>query len=95
VIILDFAAPLTAAAEAQREGITTSLNFVREIGFDATGKSQQVNFTFEAVNSTGDRVLRRLSVPLLTIVPIPFITVSCVMESFSSPPLKSAPKRDE
>jgi hypothetical protein len=54
----------------------STINFVKSIGFDAEGKAIKMDFTFDAVNaSTGQRTERTLHVPILTMVPVPFLRV--------------------
>ncbi len=62
--------PLDAAIEAQARAAMSSVNFIRSIGFDDKGAVQNITFTAKK----GD-VESEITVPLLTIVPIPFIRI--------------------
>ena len=62
--------PLDAAIEAQARAAVSSVNFIRQIGFNEDGSVQNVTFTAKK----GD-VESEITVPLLTIVPIPFIRI--------------------
>jgi Protein of unknown function (DUF2589) len=62
--------PLDAAIEAQARAAMSSVNFIRSIGFDDAGAVQNITFTAKK----GD-VESEITVPLLTIVPIPFIRI--------------------
>ena len=62
--------PLDAAIEAQARAAMSSVNFIRQIGFDDKGAVQNISFT-----ATKGDVHSEITVPLLTIVPIPFIRI--------------------
>jgi len=62
--------PLDAAIEAQARAAMSSVGFIRSVGFDKNNKVVPVNFV---AKKGGDEV--SIDVPLLTIVPIPFIRI--------------------
>jgi hypothetical protein len=62
--------PLDAAIEAQGRAAMSSVNFIRAVGFNDDGSVNNVTFTAKK----GD-VDTTIEVPLLTIVPIPFIRI--------------------
>jgi len=62
--------PLDAAIEAQARAAMSSVSFIRSIGFDDKNKVIPVTF----VAKKGDNEIT-IDVPLLTIVPIPFIRI--------------------
>ena len=72
-------APLTAAIEAQAKAALTTVEFIRAVGFkkDAQDKDtgDLVNITFNYRTGPKDSDLMSLEVPLLTIVPIPFLRI--------------------
>jgi hypothetical protein len=86
---LDFASmiggPLNAVIKAQAQSAITSVDFIKTVGFDKDGKVEQVEFLYTKSvpakdaqgNPTGQFVdaKQKLSVPLLTMLPIPFIRV--------------------
>lgn len=84
-------APMTAAVEAQALAAQTSVDFIRSIGFEATddttsfGPVRQVEFTYSQrdVESGLDRTVT-LNVPLLTIVPIPYLRIDDMTIDFTS-----------
>jgi hypothetical protein len=62
---------------AQAQAVLTTMNFVQNIGFDPNGDVIHVDFVFNRTNaSTGEVQENSLSVPLLTLLPIPFLRVS-------------------
>jgi len=63
-------APLDAAIEAQSRAAVSSVNFIKSIGFDEKGKVQNITFTAKKGGTETE-----ITVPLLTIVPIPFIRI--------------------
>lgn len=63
-------APLDAAIEAQSRAAVSSVNFIKAIGFDEKGNVQTIKFTAKKGS-----VETEITVPLLTIVPIPFIRI--------------------
>lgn len=81
---LDFAnligGPLNAIVEAQAKSAIATANFIKQVGFklDKDGEIEgvnYVNFQFSRKDESGRAQDFKLSVPLLTMVPIPYITV--------------------
>jgi hypothetical protein len=75
--------PLTAAIDAQALAAQTTVNFIKAIGFeDVNGQLQTVTlvFTYEAANGA----FSRISVPLLLVIPIPFIVIETVDIQFKA-----------
>jgi hypothetical protein len=86
---LDFSAmiggPLNAVIKAQAQSAITSVDFIKTVGFDKDGKVEQVEFNYDKLvpekdaqgNPTGKQIeaKHKLSVPLLTMLPIPFIRI--------------------
>lgn len=62
--------PLDAAIEAQGRAAMSSVNFIRSVGFGENGEVQNVTFTAKKAGTETE-----ITVPLLTIVPIPFIRI--------------------
>ena len=71
--------PLDAAIEAQARAAMSSVKFIRAIGFDDSGAVQ--NITFTAKKGTQES---NITVPLLTIVPIPFIRIDDMTIDFKA-----------
>lgn len=65
--------PMTAAIEAQSKAAMASVEFIRAVGFDADGNVQNVVFKYKSGPEEND--IQTLEVPLLTIVPIPFLRI--------------------
>ena len=77
-------APLKACVEAQAMAAQTSWNFIQEVGLNTdqqSGKKEAVNVTFEFIQN-GRKV--QLNVPLLTIVPIPYIAIHDIDINFKA-----------
>jgi len=62
--------PLDAAIEAQARAAMSSVSFIRSVGFDEDNKVIPVTF----IARKGDSEIT-INVPLLTIVPVPFIRI--------------------
>jgi hypothetical protein len=68
--------PLTAVIQAQAASALTTIDFIKSVGMDSNGSIINVEFIYNITNATsGQRQANSLKVPLLTIVPIPFINV--------------------
>jgi hypothetical protein len=71
--------PLDAAIQAQATAAKTTSDFINSVGFDADGKAKQVIFEY---NREGKIVT--MIVPLLTIVPIPYIQIDTININFKA-----------
>ena len=75
--------PLKACIEAQAMAAKTSWDFIKEVGLNTDEKGQKsaimVTFSF----NRGGRMVQ-LNVPLLTIVPIPYIAINTVDINFKA-----------
>ncbi|MCR9244624.1 MAG: DUF2589 domain-containing protein [bacterium] len=84
-------APMTAAVEAQALAAQSTVDFIRSIGFETDGDDaefgpvRQVQFSYKK-RDTNDGTERdaTLTVPLLTIVPIPFLRIDDMTIDFTS-----------
>ncbi len=66
-----------ACVNAQAQAALTTLNFVKSVGFDDSGEAIYVQFVFNRTNgTTGDVEENKIDVPMLTILPIPYLRVS-------------------
>jgi hypothetical protein len=71
--------PLLAVIDAQAKAASTTVKFIQGMGFDSEGHARTVDFGYSTTNTTTGIVEeKKLRVPLLTIVPIPFIRVRLV-----------------
>jgi hypothetical protein len=84
-------APLTAAVEAQALAAQSSVDFIRSIGFVTDGETEDfadvrsITFTYQLTDTdTGDVRSATLTVPLLTIVNIPFLRIDDMTIDFTS-----------
>lgn len=76
--------PLKACIEAQAMAAKTSWNFIQEVGLNTdpeTGEKKTVNVSFQFVK---DGRMAQLNVPLLTIVPIPYIAIQSIDIAFKA-----------
>lgn len=76
--------PLKACIEAQAMAAKTSWNFIQEVGLNVdpqTGEKKTVNVSFQFIK---DGRVAQLNVPLLTIVPIPYIAIQTIDISFKA-----------
>ncbi len=72
--------PLNAAIEAQAQAALSSVDFIQKVGLTEDGAVQNVKFKY--VDSTSKDVT--LEVPLLTIVPVPFIRIDDMTIDFKA-----------
>ncbi len=76
MLLLCRAGPLVAAIDAQSSAAFTTLSFIQNIGFNPDGSLINQIFSFNVTNTTSGLVEQNtISVPLLTIIPIPYIRV--------------------
>ena len=74
--------PLDACVKAQALAAKSTVDFIKEVGLDeSNGKKEVVYVYFEFIQN-GRRVV--ISVPLLTIVPIPYIAINTIDISFKA-----------
>jgi Protein of unknown function (DUF2589) len=67
---------LTAIIKAQALAAQTTVDFMRKVGLTTDNKVINAQFYYNITNATtGERKLHKLSVPLLTIIPIPYVRV--------------------
>jgi len=82
--------PLDAAIEAQGRAAMSSVNFIRQIGFKKNGEVETITFTAKK----GDQETT-ITVPLLTIVPIPFIRIDEMTIDFKANVTSSTQSEDK
>lgn len=76
--------PLKACIEAQAMAAQASWNFIKEVGLNTnaeTGEKEAINVTFRFLK---DGRMAQLNVPLLTIVPIPYIAITDIDIAFKA-----------
>ena len=76
--------PLTACVKAQEMAAEATWKYIKEVGFTpADGDRQQeaiiISFLFQM-----DGLVRKLSMPLLTLVPVPYISINTVDLAFQA-----------
>ncbi len=75
--------PLSAVIEAQAMAAESTVNFIKNMGFDQEGNPQYVTFKYQksATQAEGEakqsdqNEMMEMQVPFLTLIPIPFIRV--------------------
>lgn len=76
---LDFASliggPLNAIVEAQAKSAIATANFIREVAFDKEGRAVVSEFRYNKVGEDGREQEVRLSVPFITMLPIPYVAI--------------------
>ncbi|WP_317933234.1 DUF2589 domain-containing protein [Halioxenophilus sp. WMMB6] len=86
--------PMNAAVEAQAKAAMTTVDFINAVGFtDGQGGKQEVTnitFTVKKGESTTD-----IKVPLLTIVPIPFLRIDDMTINFKANITQSEESEDK
>lgn len=85
---LDFAnligGPLNAVVEAQAKSAITTVNFIKEVAFDKNGNIVNVDFSYNRKNDNGNDQQFTLTVPFLTMLPVPYITVNDALIEFNA-----------
>ncbi|MGR5177022.1 DUF2589 domain-containing protein [Vibrio parahaemolyticus] len=83
--------PMTAAVEAQALAAQSSIDFIRSVGFTSDDEDEQfgevrnVTFSYKSRDtSTGADQDVELVVPILTIVPIPYLRIDDMTIDFTS-----------
>ena len=75
--------PMVAAVEAQAAAARSSADFIREIGFDEKGDVRNIVFKYKSTDNETPKEVT-LNVPLLTILPIPFIRIDNMSINFKA-----------
>jgi hypothetical protein len=70
-----FTAPLMSATAAQIELAKTTMNFIDGVGMDASGNVKNITMGYTETDSDGRNIIKNISVPLLTMVNIPSLSV--------------------
>lgn len=85
---LDFAnligGPLNAIVEAQAKAAITTVNFIKQVAFDENKKIVNVEFKYNRKNDKNEDEDFTLTVPFLTMLPVPYITVSNAVIEFNA-----------
>jgi hypothetical protein len=88
-------APLQALVQAEAQAMQSTVDYIRDIGFEedtnakkggnsnALGKIRMVSFTYSGINEAGQEVERKFSIPLLSLIPIPLLSVKNAEIDFS------------
>ena len=75
--------PLNAAILAQAQAAETTVDFIKSVGLqEVNGQTEAINVQFVYEDSSGQA--RRITVPILAIVPIPFIIIDNLSISFKA-----------
>ena len=77
-------APLEACVKAQVHAAQATYEYISQMGFDAVsehewGKARTISFTFMM-----EGVMRQITVPLLAIIPLPYLQIDTVDISFTA-----------
>src|SRR4051812_24630693 len=67
--------PLNAIVEAQARSAITTASFIRAGGFDYDGNVINVDFKYTRKDNEGQDQEFTLTVPFITMLPIPYVTV--------------------
>jgi len=99
-------APMAAIVQAEGIAARATADFIKEVGFTGVsdnidgdyGSIRNVTFSYERIKADGNTEIAKLSVPLLTIIPIPSIQVAEAEIEFdlamAQPESSSAPKEN-
>ncbi|MCR9244622.1 MAG: DUF2589 domain-containing protein [bacterium] len=79
-------AQLTALIEAEAEGAEKTAEFIESVGFDrqpdGSMKLRMVTFEMERRDTDGTSRVHRISMPIITLVPIPMLTIESATLAF-------------
>tara|TARA_B110000902_G_scaffold154293_1_gene177174 strand:+ start:1766 stop:2533 length:768 start_codon:yes stop_codon:yes gene_type:complete len=85
---LDFAnligGPLNAIVEAQAKSAISTANFIKQVGFKEDGSVVTTDFSITKTNNEGRKQDFKLSVPFLTMLPIPYIKIDEAIVEFNA-----------
>ncbi len=76
--------PLNAIVEAQAKSAITTANFIKEVAFDDEGRAVHVDFKYDRRGPDGRVQENTLSVPFLTMLPIPYLKVETAEVEFNA-----------
>lgn len=76
--------PLNAVVEAQAKSAMRTTDFIREVAFDKNGKIINVDFSYTRTNDEGHNEDFTLTVPFLTMVPIPYVQIETATVEFNA-----------
>lgn len=76
--------PLNAVIEAQARAAISTVNFIKEAAFDKDGKVITVDFKYNRKDDKGEDQEYTLTIPFLTMLPIPYITVVNTLIEFNA-----------
>jgi len=77
--------PLVAVVHAQAESALATVDFIKSVGFDKNNEVVNVDFKYKKIPPEGgEGESCGLSVPLLTIVPIPFLRIEETIVEFNA-----------
>ena len=86
LICISFADPLVAMIKAQAASGQKTLEFIKTVGFDDNNNAKMFQFTYRSTNESGVLDSTSFQIPVLSIIPIPYIRVRvpvCVCVSVS------------
>ncbi|MBN1404386.1 MAG: DUF2589 domain-containing protein [Opitutales bacterium] len=87
--------PLNAVVEAQAKSAITTANFIKEVAFDKDGKVVNVDFKYNRKNDDGKDQEFTLTVPFLTMIPVPYISVKSATVEFNAKITSTIESRSE
>lgn len=76
--------PLSACVQAQTQAANATLQFIRSVGFTETEGNEAPETVTVSFLFTQNGLARKITVPLLTLVPIPYMQIETVDLSFKA-----------
>lgn len=77
-------APLTAAVEAQAKAAQSTLTFIEAVALGQDGNVRTIAFKFKKTKDDGTTENASLTVPILTILPVPYIRIDDMTIDFKA-----------
>ncbi|MGB3587078.1 MAG: DUF2589 domain-containing protein [Tunicatimonas sp.] len=75
--------PLTAAVNAQANASMSTVNFIKEVGFDDQGQIRMVDFSYKKTGEDGTPENIEINVPFISILNIPSLRIETVDIDFN------------
>jgi hypothetical protein len=75
---------LNAIVEAQAKAALTTVEYIKDVAFDKENKVVEVNFDYEWLNDENKKEILKLTLPLITLLPIPDMTITSAAIEFNT-----------
>ena len=77
-------APLCACVNAQKQAAEATINYIQEMGFEKKKNSTDLSVIMVSFEFVQDGIPKKLQLPLLSIVPVPYLQIDTVDIKFTA-----------